>query len=119
MGQLPSEEARELEAQIAADPELAALHARLRHAAHLLRESRTLPEPSAQVAPLQLSKERREKLLATFRGIKPLPSPAAPAPPKPAEQKPRDRKWAAPIALAASIAVLIGGGVIYFGSGSR
>ena len=117
MGQLPPEEAAELEAKMAADPELAALHARLRHAVHLLREARALPElPAAEARP-QLSRERREKLLATFRGIKVVPSPApgavaATSTPTTRERKRGDRKWV-PMVLAASIAVLLGGGAIY------
>ena len=42
MGQLSPEEAVALEAKIAADPQLAALQARLRHAANLLKEARAL-----------------------------------------------------------------------------
>ena len=66
MGQLPPEEAAELLRQIADDPELTALYSRMRHAVELLREARSLPEQSAPEIPLQLSKERREKLLAKF-----------------------------------------------------
>ena len=39
MGELPAEEAAALQGQIARDPELAALHARLRQAMELLREA--------------------------------------------------------------------------------
>jgi Mg-chelatase subunit ChlD len=109
MGQLSPEESVELEAQIATDPELRALHSRLRRAAELLRESRAFRETaaSASTTPLRLSQARREQLLATFRGIKPVPSPAA----KPA--LPLRRQWRPRLVLAASIAVLLGGSVIY------
>ncbi len=116
MGQLPAEEAAELQAQIAADPELSALHARLKHTVELLREARTLPEQTAPATQLQLSKERREKLLATFRGIKPLPTPATVLAPKPARKPRRDWSWPISIGLAASIVALVGGAVVQFGS---
>jgi|GEM_PF-1854427 len=125
MGQLPPEEASALEVQISADPELTTLRTRLQHAVELLREARNLPKPAAAAAvPLQLSKERREKLLAAFRGIKALPSPALPPTPgtkvpadispKPAvlPWKRRERKWV-PVALAASIAVLVGATLLF------
>jgi len=67
MGELPPEEAAALEARLAAEPELAALHGRLRKAMELLREATTLPEQPAPTTPVQLSSERRERLLAHFR----------------------------------------------------
>ncbi len=105
MGQLPPEEAAELLRQIAADPELITLHARLRHAVELLREARAMPEHAAPATPLVLSKERREKLLATFRGIKPLPSPTTLLAPK----KRRDVKWLVPLGAAAAAMFVVGG----------
>ncbi len=113
MGQLAPEEVAEVEAQIAANPELAELHTRLARAAELLREAWALKDAPTPAAPRQLSKERREQLLAKFRGIKPLPTapktlsrpyPARPVPPLP-EQEPRS--WRKPLILAASISALI------------
>ena len=118
MGELSPAEAAALHARIAADPELSALHARLRHAVDLLREARTLPEQTAPAEPLSLSKERREKLLATFRG-KWLGRPAheerahmGETPkllPTPVRRKPRrDWKWMVPMGLAASVVFVTG-----------
>ncbi len=119
MGELPPDEAAALLAQIAADPELTALHTRLRHAVDLLREARTLPEQPAPATPMKLSKERREKLLAQFRGIKALPSATTLLAPKPvATKRRRDWRWMVPMGLAASVMVMIGG-VVYFGPRAR
>ncbi len=97
LGDLPLEQAAALEAQIAADPQLAALHIRLRRAMEILRESR-VPNP-----PLQLSADRRARLLAAFRGIATLPAPA-PLKSKP----PRDWKTFIPLGLAALLMAVIG-----------
>ncbi len=123
MGELPPDEAAALLAQIVADPELTALHARLRHAVDLLREARTLPEQPAPEIPLQLSKERRAELLAKFRGLKPMPPlKSVPTPkllPSPRailalpQKKKRDWKWVVPLGIAAS-AVFIVGGTLFF-----
>ena len=95
MGELSPEEATALESQIAADPTLAALRARLSQAADLLHEARALPHP------LQLSKERREKLLATFRGIAALPEPVVQV----ARKREEVRIWASPVLLAALVII--------------
>ncbi len=101
MGQLPPDEAAALEAQIAADPELAKLRAHLSRAVELLREARRLPESAA--GPLQLSKERRDALLAKFRGIKAVPSPQ---PVREQQQKKNAYwKWVVRAGIAASITV--------------
>ncbi len=112
MGELPPDEAAALLAQIAADPELTALHARLRHAVDLLREARTLPEQPAPATPMKLSKERREKLLAQFRGIKALPSATTLLAPKPvATKRRRDWRWMVPMGLAASAMFIVGAAI--------
>lgn len=111
MGQLAPEEAAELLRQIAEDPELITLHARLRHAVELLREARALPDHAAPATPLVLSKERREKLLATFRGIKALPSPTTLLAPKPVRKrrgKHRDWNWVLPMTAAAAAVFVVG-----------
>lgn len=111
MGELPPEEAAALEARMAAEPELAALHGRLRKAMELLREASAEPEPSAPAAPVQLSRERRERLLAHFKT--PAPAAVAPAAPVPMVKKPRrDWSWAAPMGLAAALIALLGVGVL-------
>ena len=108
MGQLTPEEAAMVEAQIAADPELATLHAGLRRAVELLRASRTAPEAPAPTVLMQISKERREKMLAAFRGTRSLPKPPPLSkPPVPQlVHKPR-KNWARPVILTASIAALV------------
>ena len=107
MGELPPDEAAALLAQIAADPELTALHARLRHAVDLLREARTLPEHPAPATPMKLSKERREKLMARFQELKPMPPLKSVPSPRtilaPQQKKKRDWKWVVPMGIAASI----------------
>ncbi|MDB6171852.1 MAG: von Willebrand factor [Chthoniobacteraceae bacterium] len=98
MGELSPEETAALEAEIASDPALAALHAKLRRTTELLREAVTIPDET----PLRLSNERRERLLAHFK----KPTPAA------VILRPR-WKSAVPLALAASIAVLLGGSLFW------
>ena len=79
-GELPPEQAAALEAQIAADPQLAALHARLRHAIDILRESR-VPTP-----PLQIT-----------TGARPLACPGSPRGSMPrAARKPRRKRLQSP-----------------------
>ncbi len=97
MGELAPEEAAALETQIAADPQLAALCTRLRHAIALLGESR-IPNP-----PLQLSAGRRARLLAAFQGVA---TPPAPAPLK--NKRPGNWKTFIPLGLAALLLALIG-----------
>ncbi|MEA3213297.1 MAG: Ca-activated chloride channel [Chthoniobacter sp.] len=103
MGELSPEEAAALQAQMASDPELAALHARLRHALGLLREASALPEPAAPPAPVRLSSERRERLLAHFKAVPFQLDLAAP-----------QREWRSlvPLALAAALIALIGGALL-------
>src|SRR5947208_540848 len=76
MGELPPAEAQLLEAQIAADPELKKLHERLGEAVGLLREASAIPEQPAPPVPVTLSEERRQRLLAHFKVVKPMPGAA-------------------------------------------
>ncbi len=101
LGELPADKADALRAQIAADPELTALHTRLRRAIALLHEARTIPAETGEHAPAQLSPERREKLLAHFKTT-----------PVPARPPRRDWKWVAPLGLAATLVLLIGGALL-------
>jgi anti-sigma factor RsiW len=103
MGELPPEEAAALSAQIARDPQLTALHAQLKQAIELLREATAIPEPSTLPSPAKLSTDRREQLLAHFKGIVTMPV---------APQPRRDWKWIMPLGLAASLIALIGGAVL-------
>jgi Mg-chelatase subunit ChlD len=101
LGELPADKADALRAQIAADPELAALHARLQQAIALLKEARSIPAEPAEAAPARLSPERREKLFAHFK--------TTPVPVRPSH---RDWKWVAPLGLAATLVLLIGGSLL-------
>ena len=111
MGELPPEEAAALRALMAADPGLAALHARLRRAFELLREASALAEPPAPPAPAQLSSERREKLLAHFKTA--TPTPAAPLAPAPIAEMPRRNwTWIVPTGIAAAVIAVLGAALL-------
>jgi len=116
MGELPPEEVAALEAQVAADPALAKLQARLRKALELLREASTESEAPASQTPVRLSSERRAKLLAHFQTPRPQPSK-----PLSAEaiipststnwKQDRDWTWIIPLGIAATVVALIGIGI--------
>ncbi|MEO6740288.1 MAG: von Willebrand factor type A domain-containing protein, partial [Chthoniobacteraceae bacterium] len=112
MGELSPEDAAAWKALVAADPELDALHDRLRHAMELLREAKAIPEQPAPPVPARLSAERRAKLLAHFQG-------SAPAPERVIVPLKRDWKWAVPLGLAASLMALLGGTLWTNGFGLR
>ncbi len=105
MGELSSEEAAALRQQMAGDAELTTLHARLGRAMELLREASAIPEPAAPPVPLRLSDNRRERLLAHFKGPAPQRS-ATIVKPK------RDWKSVVPLSLAAALIALLGGAVL-------
>jgi Mg-chelatase subunit ChlD/anti-sigma factor RsiW len=107
MGELSPEETSTLQAQMAADPRLAVLHARLRKAMELLREASALPEQAAPPAPVQLSRERRERLLAHFKTAPPRATPTRITP-----MPRRDYSWAISMSLAAALVAFIG--VVFF-----
>jgi autotransporter-associated beta strand protein len=114
MGELPPEEATALEAQVAADPVLAALQARLRKAVELLREASNEPEAPASPAPVRLSSERRARLLAHFQTPRPKPPKTEkltrfPQPtPTPGDWKrERDWSWVIPLGVAATVVALV------------
>src|ERR1700761_8768943 len=73
LGELTGAEAAALRQAIDADPELAELHDRLKETIGFVREVSANPaEPAAsQATPLKLSADRREKLLAQFKTVKP------------------------------------------------
>jgi Mg-chelatase subunit ChlD len=97
LGELPESEAALMRELIARDAGLARLQARLKLTLDLLRETNAadaaVPAPSA---PLKLSQERRQKLLASFKTIAPKEF----APPK-------RRPVAWPIAIAAVAALAL------------
>src|SRR5690242_3074149 len=73
LGELPPHEQAALHRAMAEDPGLAELYDRLQHTIDLVRESATRPatETAPQPAPLKLSPDRREKLLAHFKTVTP------------------------------------------------
>src|SRR5437016_14645552 len=74
LGELPAEEAFALGRAMEQDTELARLYGRLKDTVGFVRE--TLADPpekaSVQTAPLKLSDERREKLLAHLKTVRPI-----------------------------------------------
>ena len=111
LGELSSDEAAVVQARIAAEPDLAALHTRLSKALELLREATAQPDEPAAVAPVQLSAERRERLLAHFKTT-PSQFVSKPIPITSGKQK-RDWSWAVPLSIAAILVVF--GGVTELG----
>src|SRR5688500_16233602 len=71
MGELPPADAAALQEQMTRDPQLAALHKRLAKAMELLREASAFPEHISPPTPVQLSSEKRERLLAQFKTAAP------------------------------------------------
>jgi len=73
LGELTDDEAANVSALIAQDPELARLRNRLALTLDFVRETSATPAGAtpAQPAPLKISPERREKLLASFKTIRP------------------------------------------------
>ncbi len=74
LGELPAHEAAALHSAMDDDPDLAELYERLKQTIALVRESTANPpaQTGPQPAPLKLSADRREKLLAHFKTVKPL-----------------------------------------------
>src|SRR5690242_2962788 len=84
LGELPADESAALREAMARDPELQALHDRLQSTIGLVRETvTTADQPAESAAPLKLSADRREKLLASFKTVTPREF-TAPPKPKPA-----------------------------------
>jgi Mg-chelatase subunit ChlD len=101
LGELPEAEAAAWSAAISSNPELAKLHDRLSQTISLVREATAkATEPaSEQTAPLQLSEERREKLLAHFKTV------------RPAEFTPvrhQLKSWLVPLAATAALVFFLG-----------
>ena len=109
LGELTPDEAAALENQIAADPELGTLHARLRVAVDLLREASAIPDQPAPQTPLRLSNDRRERLTEHFKT-----APRSTAPQNTPSRR-RDWKWLTSYGLAAAVIALIGGGFLVSG----
>ena len=99
LGELSTKEAAALRASIAQDPELAKLHNRLKLTIQLVRETAASPaeQAGAQPSPLKLSEERRQKLLAHFKTIRPKEF-----------QKPRRplSQWLVPAMAAAAVVLM-------------
>jgi len=67
LGELHADEVAALSKAMGEDPELAALYERLKVTIELVREMK----PAEEQAPLKLSVEKREKLLASFKTVTP------------------------------------------------
>src|SRR5581483_2812324 len=100
LGELPADEATALLANIGEDAELAALYARLEKTILVVRDTAAQPatEAAEQSAPLKLSADRREKLLAHFKTIH-LPT-------KESAETYRQRRRRTVMEVAAAIAIL-------------
>ena len=103
LGEASPFETAELEQAMQKDPELAAFHAEMRCTIELTREASkqvdTATQPAA--APLKLSPERREVLLARFKEREVVQDSGS-------ETKPGSRRrWLVPASLAAGIIILL------------
>jgi Mg-chelatase subunit ChlD/anti-sigma factor RsiW len=100
LGELSADEAAELREIIARDAQLAALHGRLKQTIDLVHEAALDPAelPIERPAPVRLGEERRQKLLAQFKTVRPKQF----APKRP----PRD-PWVFALQAAAVVALLV------------
>jgi len=98
LGELTADEAALLRELIARDADLARLHDRLKLPLELLRETAAAPEP-APTAPMKLSPDRREKLLAHFKTVTPKEFAAHPR---------RKFSWVVAAAAVAGLVTLVG-----------
>lgn len=75
LGELPAAEAELLRWSIARDPELRALHDQLKLTIGFVREAMKNPAgaPAEREAPMKMSQERRQRLLAHFKTERPKP----------------------------------------------
>ncbi len=94
LGELHADEIAALSKALEADPELAALYERLKVTIELVREMKPAVE---EPAPLKLSAEKREKLLASFKTV---------APDEFAKPR-RVRDWLVPMAACAAVLVVL------------
>ena len=101
LGELSHEQAAALHQTLAGDAELAGLYERLKQTINLVRETAASPaeQTAAASAPLKLSDERRQKLLAGFKTV---------APKEFAKPRPRKGIGLVQFAIAASIVALLG-----------
>src|SRR5438876_4660062 len=99
LGELSAEEAAALREIIAKDTHLAGLHERLKRAIDLVREAAAIgTEPAtSQAAPLRLSVERRQKLLAHFKTVTT----------KEFITRPQHREWSWIVPLGAAAAAIV------------
>ncbi|HWD92360.1 MAG TPA: von Willebrand factor type A domain-containing protein [Verrucomicrobiae bacterium] len=99
LGELPPDETVALCQAMEHDPELAALYKQLKVTVELVRESAAEPvtEKAAPSAPLKLSGERREKLLAQFKTLAP----------EEFAQPRRVMDWLIPVAAVAAMVMIL------------
>src|ERR1051326_2570508 len=103
LGELTEDEAAALRRAIEQDPALSALHERLKHALSLVREAAADPagQTAAPPAPLKLSEDRRQKLLAHFKTVELAVPPRR-----------RGVHWLVPMSAAAALVVMIGARIL-------
>src|SRR5205814_8290361 len=91
------------------DAQLAALYERLKKAVELVRQTAAIPaeQTATQPAPLKLSHERRQRLLAHFKTVLPKEFTAPPR---------REMSWVLPMSIAAAAVAVIGARVLAPGS---
>jgi len=101
LGELSDEEAASLRRIIEQDADLTRLYERLKQTIALAREATTNPteQTAAQPAPLRLSGERRQKLLAHFKTV---------APREFVQTRRRGVPWFVPMSAAAVMVAMIG-----------
>jgi Mg-chelatase subunit ChlD len=99
LGELSADEAASVREMVERDAELGRLRDRLSLTLKLLRETLATPvgETPAQPAPLKLSPERREKLLASFKTIAPVEF---------AQPRRWKMSWLIPLAAAAAVVLV-------------
>lgn len=99
LGELDSDEVRALEEQLASDAELRAFRDRMQITLGLVRAASHTPDLEKEPVPQQLSDERREALLSTFK-VTPMP-----------RKEPKKFSW---ITVAAVAALIVGVAVPMF-----
>ncbi|MDB6066039.1 MAG: von Willebrand factor type [Pedosphaera sp.] len=101
LGELSAEEAAALQQEIKQDAKLAELHGLLKSTVGMVREVAASPtaHSALQPAPLRLSEDRRQRLLAQFKTVTPREF---------ARPKRREAPWVLAMSIAAVLVALVG-----------
>src|SRR5438552_8633778 len=105
LGELTEEDAVTLRQAMEQDARLAALYHRLKQAIEMVRQTAVSPaeQTATQPAPLKLSNERRQRLLAHFKTV---------APKQFTSPRRREISWVLPMSIAAAVVAVIGARVL-------